>query len=155
MSARFPSPPQELEEQSERERRSLEEQKTRLTQQLEELRQELSAKMAAAHQQVQPRARSQDGFHRHAEAGSGAGLSVAERVTGTGTGRSPLVVVDAGLDGLLGPPYSSFFLLVVVKPPFRRKSRNSEGSDLNVEQEPPSVTRTFSSSCALEDESSF
>lgn len=48
----FHSPPQELEEQFERERLSLEEQKTLLMQQLEELRQELTAKLAAAHQEV-------------------------------------------------------------------------------------------------------
>lgn len=45
-------PPQELEQQFERERLALEEQKTLLLQQLEELRQELSSKLAAANEEV-------------------------------------------------------------------------------------------------------
>lgn len=45
-------PPQELEQQFERERLSLEEQKTLLRQQLEELREELTSKLTAANEEV-------------------------------------------------------------------------------------------------------
>lgn len=86
--ARFPSPPQELEQQFERERLSLEEQKTLLMQQLEELRQELSAKLAAAHQQVRLCPPPQGGFTLPNE------LSGGEPVAGTGPVEMEMVVVE-------------------------------------------------------------